>query len=61
MSKSIQHNSARRKNNFAQAMVEYVLLVSLVMLILVGVGGLFLGGLGDFFLNIVKIVSLPIP
>ena len=51
----------RRPGESGQAMLEYALLVVLVMLILVGVTGAFMGAIGDFFMNIVKIVALPFP
>lgn len=50
-----------RRDERGQSLVEYALLVALVMLGLIGVVGAFMGAIGDFYLNVVKIVALPFP
>ena len=51
----------QRRHERGQSMVEYALLVGLVMLGLIGATGAFMGAIGDFYLNIVKVVALPFP
>ncbi len=48
-------------NNSGQAIVEYALLIAMIMLGLIGAVGVFMGGLGDFYMNLVKIIVLPFP
>ena len=42
-------------------MLEYILLVAMIAFALIGTIGLFMGALGTFYLNIVKIITLPFP
>ncbi len=53
------HRNLRHERG--QSMVEYALLVGLVMLGLIGATGAFMGAIGDFYLNVVKVVALPFP
>lgn len=52
-----------KKNNdqSGQAIIEYVIIVTLIMLGLIGVVGYFMGALGSFYLATIKIITLPIP
>lgn len=51
----------KRVTTAGQAMTEYVLLVCMVMMALVGTVGVFMGGIAGFYMNIVKVVTLPFP
>ncbi len=52
----------RTKNQRSgQALTEYVLITSLCMLVVLGVMAVFLGYVGSFYLNLLKIVCLPLP
>ena len=44
-----------------QALTEQIILVALAMLALLGVAGLFLDGIGDFYQNVVTFVCIPLP
>lgn len=44
-----------------QVMLEYVLLLAMVSLAIIGVVGVFMGALGNFYLNLVKVMVLPFP
>ena len=50
-----------RRGESGQAMLEYILLVAMIAFALIGTIGLFMGALGTFYLNIVKIITLPFP
>ena len=50
-----------RSQQSGQGLTEYVLLISLCMLVVLGLMGIFLGYVGDFYLNLMKIVCLPLP
>lgn len=63
--KSNNRADAGRRNKggreSGQAMLEYILLVAMIAFALIGTIGLFMGALGTFYLNIVKIITLPFP
>lgn len=42
-------------------MTEYVLLLAFAMLMLVGLMGLFMDGIGDFYRNLQHIICVPFP
>ena len=42
-------------------MIEYIVLVAMAMLALLGVVGLFLDGIGNFYQNVITIVCVPLP
>jgi hypothetical protein len=64
-------SAPRRAGERGQGLTEYAIIVALVMLLLfVPVPfdrdgrtpvGVFMGSLGDFYMNIVKVATLPIP
>ncbi len=51
----------KRVRQSGQALTEYVLIVSVVMLVMVGSIAVFLGYVGDYYLNIMRVVCLPLP
>ena len=51
----------RRGRERGQGLTEYVVLVCLCMLVLLGVMGIFLGYVGDFYSNLIKVICLPLP
>ena len=51
----------KRAQQSGQALTEYVLIVSVVMLVMVGSIAVFLGYVGDYYLNIMRVVCLPLP
>lgn len=42
-------------------MTEYIILVAMAMLAMVGLMGLFLDGVGDFYKNVQYVVCTPFP
>lgn len=57
-----RHTGLRRSRyNRGQGMIEYALLITLVMLSLVGAVGVAMEGLGGFYMNLVKVITLPFP
>lgn len=50
-----------RRGRSGQAMTEYILIVSMCLLVLVGTVAVFIGYIGDFYKNLVYIVNLPLP
>jgi hypothetical protein len=51
----------KRKSQRGQAISEYMLTVSAVFLTLGYALYVFVGHVGEFYLNVVKLISLPIP
>ena len=45
----------------AQASTEYVLVVSVMIVVLIGASGMVLSGLSNYYLRIISVVCLPIP
>ncbi len=50
-----------RSGQAGQAMTEYILIVSMCLLVLVGTVAIFIDYVGDFYKNLVYIVNLPLP
>ena len=50
-----------RQRQSGQAMTEYILIVSLCLLVLIGTVAVFLDNVGDFYKNLVYVVNLPLP
>lgn len=51
----------RRARSGGQVMVEYALLLAFVFMAFFGVMAFFLDHVGDYYMNIIKIVALPFP
>lgn len=51
----------KRRGERGQAMTEYAVAAAIVIAVLVGVTAIFLVHVGDFYENVVKVVSLPFP
>jgi len=50
-----------RRTQRGQAMTEYIAIVSMCMLVLLGITSVFLDKVGEFYLNVLKVVCLPFP
>ena len=50
-----------RRTQRGQAMTEYIAIVSMCMLVLLGITSVFLDKVGEFYLNVRKVVWLPFP
>jgi len=51
----------RRRGGRGQALTEYIILVAMAMLALLGVVGLFLDGIGNFYQNVMAMICVPLP
>ena len=50
-----------RRTQRGQAMTEYIAIVSMCMLVLLGITSVFLDKVGELYLNVLKVVCLPFP
>ncbi len=50
-----------KRSERGQAMTEYLIIVSVFSVFLLGTVGVFLLGVSNYYLNIVKVVCLPFP
>lgn len=55
------HYRRTRRRRRGQGMTEYIILVAMAMLAMVGLMGLFLDGVGDFYKNVQYVVCTPFP
>lgn len=55
------YRAGRRRRERGQALTEQIILVAMAMLALLGVVGLFLDGIGNFYQNVMTLVCLPLP
>lgn len=53
--------ASRRKSCGGQVMAEYAILILFMFMALYGVMAIFLDGVGDYYMNLVKIIALPFP
>jgi Flp pilus assembly pilin Flp len=44
-----------------QAMTEYIILVSMLIVAFLAVGDIFVAALGNFYSNVSKVICLPLP
>lgn len=44
-----------------QTLTEYAILITMVLVALLGVVGVFISGIGSYYLNLIKIITLPFP
>ena len=51
----------RRRRISGQALTEFALVATVTVVVLVGITGIFLVHIGDFYENVVKVMCLPIP
>ena len=56
-----RYRAGRRRREHGQALTEQIILVAMAMLALLGVVGLFLDGIGNFYQNVMTMICVPLP
>ena len=56
-----KNNKSKKIKNRGQGMSEYILLISAFGIVMLGVMAAFVYGVSDLYLNILRIIVLPLP